>query len=278
MKNGERRPVTAEDYEEPACLLMTGKCSLPRVPTGRIVEKLDSLLDAEDYAGAERHLKYWLREAETVGDPLGESTVSSELAGLYRRSGRVGEAEEYAGLALDAARRAGMEGTVFYATANLNAGTVFRAAGKYERSIEYFDAALPVYASLPDSDSRKAGLFNNRALTLASLGRCAEAESSFRDALRCLESVPGSEGERAVTYLNLADLYEKLDGPEDASGRIAECLDLAEAELAEGGAGTGGNAAFVLEKCAPVFAYYGRIAAERDCRKRAAEIRKKLKQ
>ena len=276
MTDDRNRPVTAEDYEEPACLLKMGDCGVKnRIPVDRIIARLDSLLDREDTAAAERHLKYWLDEAVSNGDKAGEATVAQEIAGFLRREGRSGEAVEYALRALDAIKSAGLCGTVSEATACLNAGTVFRAAGRNEESVAFFDRAMPVYRTLPEHDSRRAGLCNNRALALASVGRFPEAEESFREALEIL--IPEENpGERAVTYLNLADLYEKRDGPEDACELVSGCLDAAELELSRL-VSDDGNAAFILEKCAPVFGYYGRIGAERDCAERAKEIRERLK-
>jgi len=276
MADDRNRPVTAEDYEEPACLLKMDGCKQgDRIPIDRIIARLDSLLDREDTAAAERHLKYWLDEAVANGDMAGEATVAQEIAGLLRRSGRAAAAVEYALRAVDAISAAGLGGTVSEATACLNAGTVFRAAGRNEESVAFFDRAMPAYKTLPEHDSRRAGLCNNRALALASVGRFAEAETSFREALDILlpEENPG---ERAVTYLNLADLYEKRDGPEDESGLISVSLDAAEEELRRL-VSDDGNAAFILEKCSPVFGYYGRIGAERDCSERAREIRERLK-
>ena len=48
------------------------------IPIGRIIEKLDSYLNQNDYASAERHLRYWLSEAETCHDMRGKLTVLNE--------------------------------------------------------------------------------------------------------------------------------------------------------------------------------------------------------
>ena len=56
-----------EDYIDPACPLCgkPGETESARpVPVDRIQRKLREYEDASDWAGAERHLKYWLAEAE----------------------------------------------------------------------------------------------------------------------------------------------------------------------------------------------------------------------
>ena len=41
------------------------------IPRARVLEKLDSLLQSNDYPGAKRLLQYWLSEAEYTGDNHG---------------------------------------------------------------------------------------------------------------------------------------------------------------------------------------------------------------
>ena len=64
-------PINREDYEEPLCLLnMERGDDVPagRVDIRRVSEKLDEYLRKCDYDGAERHVKYWLAEAEAERD------------------------------------------------------------------------------------------------------------------------------------------------------------------------------------------------------------------
>ena len=51
--------LSKDDYEEPRCLLNMHPEVTP-IPVGRIIDKLDSYLNKNDYDAAERHLKYWL--------------------------------------------------------------------------------------------------------------------------------------------------------------------------------------------------------------------------
>ena len=55
------------DYEEPGCLLNMYP-EVAHVPVGGTIEKLDSLLERNDYEAAERHLRYWLSEADASDD------------------------------------------------------------------------------------------------------------------------------------------------------------------------------------------------------------------
>lgn len=60
--------LNKEDYNEPRCLLgdpreWTGE-TIQAVPQQRILQKMDEYMSRRDYAGACRHLLYWLEEAK----------------------------------------------------------------------------------------------------------------------------------------------------------------------------------------------------------------------
>ena len=87
-----------------------------------------------------------------------------------------------------------------------------------------------------------------------------------------MERVGSGAPERAITYLNMANAYELRDGLEDAAERIESCLDTAQELLDDGGVPRNGYYAFVCEKCAPTFKYYGRFAYARELAERAEKI------
>ena len=73
----------------------------------------------------------------------------------------------------------------------------------------------------------------------------------------------------AVTYVNLAQLYDALD-PEDEE-RIGQNLDAALACLDAPEAERDGYYAHTCLKCAPAFGYFGRFMDEAELEKRADE-------
>ena len=84
-----------EDYIDPACPLCgkPGETESARpVPVDRIQGKLREYEDASDWEGAERHLKYWLAEAEMNRDRRGQLMLHNELMGFYRKQGSREEA------------------------------------------------------------------------------------------------------------------------------------------------------------------------------------------
>ena len=79
------------------------------------------------------------------------------------------------------------------------------------------------------------------------------------------------ELEVAITYLNMASAAEAECGIVDADERIQGYLDDAVAIL-EAHAKRDGYYAFVCEKCASVFGYYGRFFYEKELKERARRI------
>ncbi|MBR6939730.1 MAG: tetratricopeptide repeat protein, partial [Clostridia bacterium] len=108
------------------------------IDTGRVIRKLDEYLGRNDYVSAERLLNYWLAEAENESDKRGMLTVTNELIGLYRKTGREKEALTASENALELARELKLDGTVTMGTALVNAATAYKAFGQAEK-------ALPLY-------------------------------------------------------------------------------------------------------------------------------------
>ncbi len=267
-----------EDYAEPQCLLcgpdpQSKEASITRIPTGRVIEKLDDYFAKNDLAGAERHLRYWEKEAMEGGDDRGRYTVCNELMGLLRKLGRRDEALAYAEHTLALAEKLGMTENVTGATALLNAGTVYKAFGKAAKGLPLFARARTIYeAQLKPDDARLAGLWNNMALALTDLGRYDEAEALYDKAVALTRQTPGMQGDAAISLLNKANLIEARDGLLDGDEVICACLEKAEALLNDPALPHDGYHAFVCEKCAPTFGYYGWFAFGRELEERAAKI------
>ena len=242
------------------------------ISTERILEKLDSYLHKNDYESARRHLIYWLGESKSAGDHRAELLIVNELMGLYRKLGRRDEALECVGMALSRIEELGISAQVGAATSFLNCATVYKAFGEPWKSISLFEKAKEVYLrELDGNDERIAGLYNNMGLTLVDLGRFGEAEDVYKRAVEILKGREGGELEIAITYLNMASAAEAELGLVDADEKIQSYMDMAET-LLEGFADRGGYYAFVCEKCASVFGYYGRFIYEGELLERARRI------
>jgi hypothetical protein len=75
-----------------------------------------------------------------------------------------------------------------------------------------------------------------------------------------------------ITYLNIASALEKEKGLVDADAEISQNLDKAAELLDIYADATDGYYAFVCEKCASVFGYYGYFLYEKELMKRSQSI------
>ena len=266
-------PLSKEEYEEPRCVLCMDQDAPTPIPQRRIREKLDEYMSRRGYAGAERHLNYWLAEARQNGDLRGEFFLRNEMMGHYRKAGNRDQAILNANEGVNLIEKLGFENTLSAGTAYVNAATVYDAFGMPQRSIELFEKARTIYeGSLPETDGRLGGLYNNMGLAYMALKRFGEAYAAFLKALDVMAKVENGALEQAITYLNLANAVELEHGLEKGEQKIGQYLDRAAALLDEPTVPRDGYYAFVCEKCAPTFDYYGYFLVADDLNERAKSI------
>ena len=265
------------DYVEPRCLL----CGEPYgaapqikpIPQRRIIEKLDDYMSRRDYPAAERHLLYWLEEAKLGGDRRGELMVRNELVGHYRKAGDRDKALSHGEAALALLRELDFDGTVSAGTTYTNVATACNAFGENNRALTLFEKAKEVYEATPRTEpSLLGGLYNNMALTYVSLGRYEEAFALYEKALNIMGGVADGALEQAITYLNMADATAAQKGMEEAEAEIDTLVDRAWELLNDPALPRNGYYAFVCEKCAPSFSYYGYFSAANELTWRAENI------
>ena len=268
--------INREDYEEPRCPFDTSAYApqppVESVPLPRIIEKLDEHLGRNDYEAAEKLLLYWEQEAKNGRDEKGLFSLKNEMMGLYRKLGRQDEAVACAAEALELMDRLEYGDTVSGGTCCVNAATVYKAFGMAEEAMPLFEKAESIYrATLGAGDPQMGALYNNMGLALIDLGRFDEASIVFAKALNIMEKADQGELECAITYLNMADAVVAC-GREDADDQISDLVERAHNLLNTPGLRQDGYYAFVLEKCAPIFGYYGMKEWEDDLKERAYQI------
>lgn len=238
----------------------------------RIAMKLDEHLNRNDYVAAEQHLEYWLAEARLQGDGRAILFLCNECIGLHRKLGREQKALAACQAALEQIERMGIAENIGAATTYLNAATAYKAFGKAKDAIPLFERAEGIYQkNLPSIDARWGGLYNNMALALVDLKRFEEAKECYQKALE-ITKVNDTKPEQAVTHLNLASAAESEWGLEAGEQEIALRIGLAWDLLNDPSLVRDGNYAFVCEKCAPTFRYYGYFLYANELEERAKEI------
>ena len=267
------------DYKEPRCLLCDGKDfyypdgkkPIERIPVNRIISKIDECFEKNDMAGAGKVLEYWANEAVAFNDLDGELAVMSEMMGYYRKTGEKEKALKSVKRGFELINLTGREKDVSTATVMLNGATTLKAFGQAEKAEKIYGEVLEVYNKFLDKNDEKfGGFYNNFALCLQDLKKYEKAEDCFKKALAVMKNVKGGKPDMAITYSNLATLYELWLGGEDK--KIEECLDKAFSLLDGDDVTKNGYYAYVCEKCAPVFGYFGYFLQDAELKKRAKEI------
>ncbi len=242
------------------------------ISTERMLAKLDELLSRNDYTSAEKHILYWLSEADSANDKRCKLLLTNELAGLYRKLSREEDALNTVQNALELIKDMGIENNIGAGTTYINCATVLKAFGKAEDSMPLFEKALNVYKEkLESNDKRFGGLYNNMALSLVDLKRFDDAYKLYEKAISIMEQHDDGMLEVAITYLNIASAKEAELGLETSEKIIEEYLNKAMKILDEH-KNRDGYYAFVCDKCASVFGYYGFFVYQNDLIKRAREI------
>lgn len=225
-----------------------------KINLARFFAKLDEAFSKGDLASAGRLIDYWERDARTIGDENGLLYVLNEETGYFRRTGEKEKGLAAVNEALELTEKLGMSGTVSGATVIINCATTLKAFGEAEKALPLYENARVVYeSSLEKGDFLLAAFYNNFALSLADVGRSAAAEEMFFLAIEMLEKCGGHEGEIAVSYINLAELYHNCGENE----KIPAALESGWERLMSQALAHDGNYAFICSKCAPAYKNFG---------------------
>lgn len=273
----DNTPLRKEDYVEPRCVI----CDEPygsvkeihRVPQDRIIDKMNDYMSRRDYAGAERHLLYWLREAKLGNDLQGELLVCNELIGHFRKTSNKEQAFIYIDRALELLDIMDFHQNISAGTTYVNAATACSAFGDLERAKDLFMKAREIYESAESvKPELLGGLYNNLALVCTALEAYDEAHKLYDKAMEVMGRVKGGELEQAITCLNRADALAAEKGLENTEKEVFSLVDQAYDLLKNADAPHDGYYAFVLEKCVPSFSYYGYFLAASEFEKLSKEI------
>ncbi len=244
-----------------------------KIDINNLIAELDYLLSKNDYTGARDFLEKWVEIAQKQKDNRVLFSLCNECIGLYRKIGDKDNCYKYCEKALNLLTILNIESSVTGATAYTNCATAYKAFGEADKSIPLFEKAVSLYeALLPPNDPKLAGLYNNFALSLVDLKNFKKALHLYENAIEVLNNNPIFILEQAVSYLNMANAVEAQKGLENACEEIDILLDKAQMVLDEKYSETDGNYAFVCEKCAPTFGYYGRFLYENELKERARVI------
>ena len=270
--------IDSEDYKEPSCLLCGGKefynpiKNEPkgRIPVMRVIEKVNAYFDKNDYIGAGELLEFWEKEAKDLGDESGELSILSELIGFYRKTNNKEKAETVCLRAEELINKLELRGTVSAATVYLNIATAKKAFGDPETAADFYGKTLEIYnQKLDKNDVKFAGLYNNFALALVDLERYNDAENYYLLAIEITKNAENGLPDCAISYVNLAHLYYEAGENKD---KIDDCMFNAYNLLNDEKVAQNGYLAYVLEKCAPSFGFFGFSLIEKEFNAKSKEL------
>ena len=241
-----------------------------KIPLMRVLDTLDRDYAKNDLESCERHLRYWIKECELLGDRRSELSLWNEMIGLCRR---LNDAE----LAFTALERAAdlidllhLCDTVSGATIFINMATTYKHFGKSDEALALYQKAEEAYFGLLPPDSYEyAALYNNKAATLIGVGRYEEAMKLLCTALDILEHCPNERIDRAISYGNLAQLVSEWTND---GAKVEEYLDMAWECICDSDVLHDGKYAFVCAKLSEVFLLFGKDDAALALAEVAREI------
>lgn len=261
--------ITGVNFDCPQCKKVAD--DEKKIPVKRIIEKLDSFFKTNDLSGAKNLLEYWQEEAKNKGDLSGELSVVNEWLGLSRKTSNKQKGENAINRAIELVEDLGIGDTVSGATVILNAATTCKAFSLLEKAMPLYKNAQKVYMEkLSQNDLRLAAFYNNYATALTDVGDYILAEQLYKKAIAITSKQKSSLLDCAVSYVNLAHLYEEKEN--SLSERIEECLKKAEAILEDEQIERDSYYAFVCEKCAPSFDYFGYFMFAKELYEKSREI------
>ncbi len=268
MKSDKNFEILNVDFECSSCKKL--KSAEQKIPVSRIIEKLDACFDKNDLYGAEKLLEYWQGEAAIIEDLSGELSMVNEMLGLSRKISNREKAKKAISRASELLELTDMSNKISGATIMINMATTAKAFGNPKEAIPLYEKAALVFENqlLPKSDPKYAALYNNHATSLVELGSFEEALTLYEKAIGLTKDTCALDC--AVTYVNMAHLYEAKEGAE--SEQIYECLKKAEVILDDERIVKNGYCAFVYEKCAPSFDYFGQFLFAKKLYKISREI------
>ena len=240
-----------------------------QIPIERVIKELEEYFSRDDLKGAEKHLDMWCEKAEEIGDWKGKLSVLNERIGYYRRNSNPDKALNSVKESFEMIEKHDIQDTISAGTIWLNGATTLKAFGKADESIKYFEKVSEVYKKkLDKNDYKYASLFNNMALSYVDLKEYEKANEFYLKALEIMEYIKAYI-ELAVTYTNMAVMYEKWNNDEDV---IADFMMKALSYLNNNEIPRNGYYAFNCKKCAPTFGYFGFFLVEKDLNERADKI------
>ncbi|HKR14671.1 MAG TPA: CHAT domain-containing tetratricopeptide repeat protein [Pyrinomonadaceae bacterium] len=161
-------------------------------------------LQLNEFRAALRRFEEALSLAQKIGDRRLEAPIETFLGGANDLLGEVAQSRQHFERAGVLARQLG--DTPTQGSAFNNIGKLYNDAGDYQRALDYYLQALPLFAESPP---RRAITLNNIGASYNSLGEPERALDYFQQSLEILKTGTDRSAE-ALTLHNIGYSYNKL--------------------------------------------------------------------
>jgi len=243
-------------------------------PTGKInvdrfIRKLDGLIAKNDLKGAVETAEFWENEAKNCGDKCGLLSVINEELGLFRTTEDSERALKAAAICEELLSE--REPDFSYATVCVNLATTYKAFGKVEKGLPFYDKAETIYKEYGKTDTYEyAAFLNNKASALMELTRYDEAETLLTTAVEILKKEGNHDADIAISLITLAHL--NFDRDENSFETVENLLDLSWEYVNSERNVRDYRYAVAIKKCAPSYRYFQRPMEAEALDETAAEI------
>ncbi len=189
--------------------------------------ELDDLLAKGLGEEAIEFIQESMEEARKLEDTRALIAIYNEAGGICRAYSKYEEAENYLTEALSLVIDMGAAGTESHATTLINYGTLLGNWERFEEATDILSDAATILAGLGmTEDYRMAALYNNMSWVSQEVGNMEDASDYLNKALFLLKAIPDSEGEMAVSYTNLANLYWAQGMYDEAKVTLLKAMDI----------------------------------------------------
>lgn len=195
----------------------------------QVTSELDELFAQEKINEIPQFLESHIAQALEEGAQDIVLNLYNETIGFYRETGQYDLSVENCQKALALMDEMKIQNSIPYATTLLNIANAYRAAGRLEESLAFYNQVRPVYAALLNEDDMYfASFYNNLSLLYQEMGDFAAAKEQLVNALYIVNHKEDKQFEVAVTQANLANTCIELEQDDEAKARAEEAIRIFE--------------------------------------------------
>ena len=176
--------------------------------------------DMCDYTNAERYVRELLDMCHDSGNTDEDGWLSLVLANIYQKQNRFVEAKELYETAIMKANG----DRKLKATAYINLGAAFYELGKYQKTIEYIEKALPISKEIGNRETQ-AHCYSALGSVFNVLGKYRKANELFQKA-HCIRMEIGGRAGEADYYTNQASLLSSLGDHQKVKEYLKKALEI----------------------------------------------------